>query len=271
VHVAARLSPDLLARIRSVLAPSDELLQASNWPELTELLRQNPFDLLVIDPSARTADSAAERDADAVFPLTILAEFRGIPAIAYTAYTREAMRALLPLARSGVQQVVLRGFDDTPERLRDLIEQTGARILGQRLLAVLVPKLEQAGAPIEVVDAITRLFHTPQSFRTVPHLAAAAGRQRGMLDRWLRRAGLAPAKVIMIAARVAWVHHYAQSPANRFKVLALRLGYPRPLPLSRHIKWMTGMTPTTLRREMSSDELVDVLVRRIVPRSEAHR
>ena len=131
-----------------------------------------------------------------MFPLTILAEFRGIPAIAYTAYTREAMRALLPLARSGVQQVVLRGFDDTPERLRDLIEQTGARILGQRLLAVLVPRLEQAWAPIEMVDAITRLFHSPQSFRTVPHLAAAAGRQRGMLDRWLRRAGPAPAKAI---------------------------------------------------------------------------
>ena len=271
MHVAARLPSDLLARIRSVLSPSDDLLQASGWSELAELLRQHPVDLLIIDPSARAADSAPEREADAASPLAILAEFRGITAIAYTAYTREAMRAMLPLAREGVQQVVLRGFDDTPERLRDLIEQTGARILGQRLLAVIVPKLERAGAPVDVVGAITRLFHSPQSFRTVPHLAAAAGRQRGMLDRWLRRAGLAPAKVLMIAARVAWVHHYAQSPGNRFKVLALRLGYHGPLPLSRHIKWMTGLTPTTLRRQMSSDELVRVLVRRIVPRSEAHR
>ena len=271
MHVAARLPPDLLARIQSVLSPSDDLLHASDWSELAELLRRHPVDLLIIDPSARAVDSTPESEGDAESPLAILAEFRGIPAIAYTAYTREAMRALLPLARSGVQQVVLRGFDDTPERLRDLIEQTGARILGQRLLGVIVPRLEQAGAPAEVVDAITLLFQSPQSFRTVPHLAAAAGRQRGMLDRWLRRAGLAPAKVIMIAARVAWVHHYAQSPGNRFKVLALRLGYPGPLPLSRHIKWMTGMTPTTLRQQLSADELVSVLVRRIVPRSEAHR
>jgi AraC-like DNA-binding protein len=92
-----------------------------------------------------------------------------------------------------------------------------------------------------------------------------------MLDRWLRRAGLAPAKVLMIAARVAWVHHYAQSRGNRFKVLALRLGYPGPLPLSRHVKWLTGMTPTALRREMSADDLVGVLLRWIVPRREARR
>jgi AraC-like DNA-binding protein len=271
VHVAARLPPDLLARIRSVLTPVDELFDAADWAELVDVLRTHPVDLLIIDPSTPSAEPGPSRATDSPSSLSILSEFEGIPVIAYTAYTREAMRALLPLARAGVQQVVLRGFDDARERLRDLLEQAGARILGQRLLTILVPRLTSAGAPVQVVDAVTRLFQAPQSFRSVPQLAAAAGRQRGMLDRWLRRAGLAPAKVLMVAARVAWAHHYAQSPGNRFKVLALRLGYPGALPLSRHIKWMTGMTPTKLRRDVTPDDLVPLLLRRIVLGTEAHR
>lgn len=271
MHVAARLPPDLLARIRSVLSPSDQLFVASDWADLSEVLRAHSVDLIVFDPASERPDPMSEIATSPSSALSILAEFRGVPAIAYTAYTRESMRALLPAARSGVQQVVLRGFDDTRDRLRDLIDQAGARILGERLLAVMVPLLERSGAPIEVIEAITRLFHSPQSFRTVPQLAAAAGRQRGMLDRWLHRAGLAPAKVIMLSARVAWTHHYAQSPGYRFKVLALRLGYRGTLPLSRHIKWMTGMTPTMMRRQLTPDELVPLLLRRIVLRAEAHR
>lgn len=271
VHVAARLPVDLLARISDVLTPSDELLVASGWSELAEVLRGHPVDLVVIDPSLEWIDSHSEYAIPSPSSLAILQEFRGIPVIAYTAYTREAMRALLPLARSGVQQVLLRGFDDTRERLRDMLEQAGARILGARLLATIVPLLEQAEAPAEVADAIRLLFQSPQSFRSVPQLAAVAGRQRGMLDRWLRRAGLAPAKVIMVAARVAWAHHYAQSPGNRFKVLAARLGYTGALPLSRHVKWMTGLTPTELRREVSPDELVAMLERRLVLRADARR
>ena len=271
MHLAACLPSDLLARIQCAIRASDDLLHASDWAELAGLLREHPVDLLILDPTMHHADPAPESGADAASPLAILAQFRGIQTIAYTAYTREAMRALLPFARSGVQHVVLRGFDDTRERLRDLIEQAGARILGQRLLSVILPRLQESGAPAEVGDAIGRLFQSPESFRTVQQLATAAGRKRGMLDRWLRRAGLAPAKVIMIAARVAWVHHYAQSPGNRFKVLALRLGYPGTLPMSRHVKWLTGLTPTMLRRELSDDDLVDVLLRWIVPQREAHR
>ena len=270
MHVVARLPPDLLARIRGVLTPSDDLLVAPDLAGLAALLRTHPVDLVILDPADRRPDGGteAERDASA---LSVLTEFRGVPFVAYTSYTREAMRAVLPLARSGVQQVLLRGFDDTRARLRDVIDQTGARILGQRLLDVMVPMLEEVEAPRELIAALIRLFESPQSFRTVPQLASACGRQRGMLDRWLRRAGLAPAKVVMVAARVAWTHHYAQSPGNRLKVLALRLGYAGSLPLSRHIKWMTGMTPTTLRRTLSSDELVPVLLGRIVLPVRAHR
>jgi hypothetical protein len=34
--------------------------------------------------------------------------------------------------------------------------------------------------------------------------------------------------------------------------------------LGRHVKWMTGMTPTQLRRSVGADELIAMLMRRIV-------
>jgi AraC-like DNA-binding protein len=171
---------------------------------------------------------------------------------------------VLPLARSGVHQVVFRGFDDTRERLRALLDQVAASLLGERLLEVILPRLVSVGAPTEVIQAVARLFRAPPAFRTVHQLATVAGRQRGQLDRWMLKAGLAPTKVVMLAARVAWTYHYLRAPGNRFKTLALRLGYPDVVGLGRHVKWMTGLTPTQLRRHLGEDELIATLLRRIL-------
>lgn len=263
VHVAARLPAPSLARLRAALATDDELVEVDDWTALHHALRSQPIDLIVIDP--RTGDEPCaydEREPSAL--LTLLTEFRSVPAILYSAHTRDGLRAVLPLARSGVHQVVFRGFDDTRERLRALLDQVAASQLGERLLEVIVPRLASVGAPAEVVQAVARLYRAPPAFRTVHQLATVAGRQRGQLDRWMLKAGLAPTKVVMLAARVAWTYHYLRAPGNRFKTLALRLGYPDVVGLGRHVKWMTGMTPTQLRRRVGEDELIATLLRRIM-------
>jgi AraC-like DNA-binding protein len=252
VHVAARLPAASLARLRGALATDDELVEVDDWTALHHALRSQPIDLIVIDPRAAVGDDASAYDEREPSPLlTLLTEFRSVPTILYAAHTRDGLRAVLPLARSGVHQVVFRGFDDTRERLRALLE-------------VILPRLVSVGAPAEVVQAVARLYRAPPAFRTVHQLATVAGRQRGQLDRWMLKAGLAPTKVVMLAARVAWTYHYLRAPGNRFKTLALRLGYPDVVGLGRHVKWMTGMTPTELRRSVGTDELIATLLRRIV-------
>jgi hypothetical protein len=354
VHVAARLPPASMARLRAVLSPDEQLIEIADWRELHHALRSRPIDLMVLDPRAAGEEAIALDDAEepsplltlltefrsvpailytthtreglrAVLPLArvgvhqvvfrgfddardrlralldevaasvlgerLLAEllprlatanapaevveaiarlfrapqaFRSVPAILYTSHTREGLRAVLPLARAGVHQVIFRGFDDSRDRLRALLDEVAASVLGERLLAELLPRLERANAPAEVVEAIARLFRAPQAFRSVHQLAAVAGRRRGQLDRWMLRAGLAPAKALMIAARVAWTHHYLRAPGNRFKTLALRLGYRDTVGLGRHVRWITGMTATELRRGVTADDLLPILLRRIV-------
>ena len=264
VHVAARLPAPSLARLRAALATDDELVEVDDWSALHHALRSQPIDLIVIDPRVVGPEPSAYDEREPSALLTLLTEFRSVPAILYAAHTRDGLRAVLPLARSGVHQVVFRGFDDTRERLRALLDQVAASQLGERLLEVIVPRLLSVGAPAEVVQAVARLYRAPPAFRTVHQLATVAGRQRGQLDRWMLKAGLAPTKVVMLAARVAWTYHYLRAPGNRFKTLALRLGYPDVVGLGRHVKWMTGMTPTQLRRSIGEDALIATLLRRIV-------
>lgn len=264
VHVAARLPAASLARLRGALATDDELVEVDDWTALHHALRSQPIDLIVIDPRAAGDERSAFDECEPSPLLTLLTEFRSVPTILYSAHTRDGLRAVLPLARSGVHQVVFRGFDDTRERLRALLDQVAVSLLGERLLEVILPRLVSVGAPAEVVQAVARLYRAPPAFRTVHQLATVAGRQRGQLDRWMLKAGLAPTKVVMLAARVAWTYHYLRAPGNRFKTLALRLGYPDVVGLGRHVKWMTGMTPTQLRRSVGADELIATLLRRIV-------
>jgi AraC-like DNA-binding protein len=264
VHVAARLPPASLARLRAVLTVDDELVEVADWAELQHALRSQPIDLMVIDPRSEGDDSSAFDESEPSPLLTLLTEFRSVPTILYSTHTREGLRAVLPLARSGVHQVIFRGFDDTRERLRAILDHVAASLLGERLLLVILPRFAAVGAPAEVVQAVARLYRAPQAFRTVHQLAEVAGRQRGQLDRWMLRAGLAPTKVVMLAARVAWTHHCLRAPGNRFKTLAFRLGYADTVALGRHVKWMTGMTPTQLRRGVDADQLLALLVRRVL-------
>ena len=264
VHVAARLPSASLGRLRAVLDSEDELIEVPDWAGLHSALRSQPIDLMVIDPRPAEHEPNVYDESEPSPLLTLLAEFRSVPAILYSTHTRDGFRAALPLIRAGVHQVIFRGFDDTRERLRALLDQVAAGLLGERLLAMILPRLEAVDAPAEVVQAVGRLYRAPQAFRTVHQLASVAGRQRGQLDRWMLRAGLAPTKVVMLAARVAWTHHYLRAPGNRFKSLAIRLGYPDTVGLGRHVKWMTGMTPSQLRRGVDADQLLALLARRVI-------
>jgi len=263
VHVVAHLLPESLARLRAVLTDDDELTVVADWHALSVALHSQPIDVIVVDPQLGRDDAAIDEREPSVL-LTILTEFGSVPAILYSTHTRDGLRAVVPLARSGVYQVIFRGFDDTRERLRDLLDQVAANIFAERLLQVIVPRLVAVEAPAEVVQAVRRLFRAPQAFRTVHQLAAIAGRRRGMLDRWMARSGLAPTKVLILVARVAWTYHYLRAPGSRLKSLALRLGYPDTVPLGRHVRRITGLKVSQLRREISADALFEILVQRLV-------
>jgi AraC-like DNA-binding protein len=68
----------------------------------------------------------------------------------------------------------------------------------------------------------------------------------------------------MLAARVAWTFHHVRAPGNSLKAVALRLGYADTVKLSRHVRWMTGMTLSQLRRTATADQVLELLRARIL-------
>src|SRR4051794_750970 len=96
VHVAAHLPPGSLARLRSVLSADDELTAVADWSSLAIALHSQPIDLIVIDPRlGRDGTASDDREPSAL--LTLLTEFRSVPAILYSSHSREGLRAVLPL------------------------------------------------------------------------------------------------------------------------------------------------------------------------------
>ena len=98
VHVAVRLPSASLGRLRAVLDSDDELIEVPDWAGLHHTLRSQPIDLMVIDPRpAEQEPSAVRIEGEPSTLLTLLAEFRSVPAILYSTHTRDGMRAALPL------------------------------------------------------------------------------------------------------------------------------------------------------------------------------
>ena len=150
----ARRPPAWRGAIRAVLPADGELIDVADWAELHQALRSQPVDLMVLDPRAAGEDASGYDESEPSPLLTLLTEFRSVPAILYATHSRDGLRAVLPLARSGAHQVIFRGFDDTRERLRALLERLlqplgravdhrVAGVAGRRLHSRILARLDQ--------------------------------------------------------------------------------------------------------------------------------
>jgi AraC-like DNA-binding protein len=246
----------MLSQLRVAVGRAHTVLAAPTWRAAEEILRHQPVDIIVVDPCA---DGTAQTD-------TVRAMRVGYPSVAmlvYTGITAESTRAMLMLGEFGVRHCVLRGFDDEPGRFRERLEVLRASGLEDRILAALGVALAGGQAPPRLVGAIDRLFRSPVRFRTAEDVAAAAGMPRRAVNRWLERAGLAPARVLVLAARVLRGYQYGQNPALTMTDIAGRLGYPDPRVFADHIRSMTGHRASAWRSVLTPDEAVAVLVAKL--------
>ena len=247
MEVVARLAPALLNHLRVVIAREHTLIPVDGWGELAEMVRTWPVDVAVVDPRADGTVEITELQA-------LLARYPSLPVVLYTSLTPESLRATVELAKQGIRHVVLRGFDDEPRRFRDLLERQPAYALSESVLNRLTVPL--GTVPASLVRALTRLFQAPHAFRGVADLADAAGMTRRSLDRWLDRAGLAPARTILLVARLARAYFYMRDPGYLVEDVTKKLGYASHRLFARQVRAATGLTPSELRHTVEPDQLV---------------
>ena len=258
MEVAALLSPSLRSHLRSALLNEHVLINAENWDDLATAMRTRPIDIAVVDPHIDGRPQLDEIRA-------VLGRYPSVPVVLYlVALTPEALQSTLVLARHGVTNVVLRGFDDEPRRLVQLLESVPAYGLSDTVLRAIAPRFDDAPALLR--GTMKQLFNAPHAFRSVGDLAIAAGMTRRNLDRWLETHDLASARMLLLGARIARAIYYMQDPGCLLDDISRKLGYDSPRLFARQVRAATGVMPSVLRETMEPEKFMERLAARLCRR-----
>ena len=254
MDVVAFLPRHLLSHLRVVLGSEHSLTPVASWSELQATVQHQATDVVVADPSANGTVQVEALE-------YLRRHYPSLPVIVYTLLAPASIKAIVRLAKSGVEHVVLHRFDDEPRRFLELLESTPGYALGDRMLMELAGPL--SCLPVTVVRAIDQLFRSPARFKNAQDLAAASGMNLRTLYRNLEPAGIFSARSLVVSARLLRAHAYLQDPGRSIKDVAAKTGYHSSWQLSQQMREMTGYTTEQARRELTGDAIVSLLAEQV--------
>lgn len=254
MDVVAFLPRPLLGHLRIVLGSEHTLTPVFSWSELQATVKHLTTDVVIADPAA-----AGGVEVEALEELR--RQYPSLPVVVYTSLAPSGIKAIVRLAKSGVEHVVLSRFDDEPGKFLELIEGIPAFSLGDRMLQELAAPL--ACLPVVVVRAIDQLFRSPSRFKSAQDLAVAAGMNLRTLYRNLEPAGIYSARALVVSARLLRAYAYLQDPGRSIKDVAAKAGYHSPWQLSQQMRELTGLTTEQVRREVNGEALVGLLAEQV--------
>jgi AraC-like DNA-binding protein len=234
--VLARLDEPLLRRVVAAGATDWRVHAVPSFAALPIEVAKHGPDAIVVDILAHDGRVCIE---DA---LAIRAEFPDVPMLVYTALRAPVMAAMVPLGRAGIVDCIIRDYEDAPRLLRTRIAQHGASAACREITHTVEAALASNGAPASVVNAIRALFASPTRVASARTLARQARLTPQRLNRWLRRSGLASARVMVDAAAAVRGYQYSQNTSSTLDAVAHRLGYTAPRVFSRQLRELTGHT-----------------------------
>ena len=254
MDVVAYLPRPLLTQLRITLGSEHALTPVFSWAELQATVKHLVTDVVVADPSATGKVEVEALEA-------IRRQFPSTPVVLYTTLAPASIKAIVQLAKSGIEHVVLQRFDDEPARFLELIEGIPAFALGDRMLQELSGPL--SCLPIVLVRAVDQLFRSPLRFKNAQDLAEVAGMNLRTLYRNLEPAGIFSARALVVSARLLRAYAYLKDPGRSIKDVAAKAGYPSGWQLSQQMREMTGYTTEQVRREVHSDVLIALLAEQV--------
>ncbi|MBX3174320.1 MAG: helix-turn-helix domain-containing protein [Gemmatimonadaceae bacterium] len=256
--VAACVEAQKLAKLRGAVGETHRLHVALDWDHADSIVRRQPVDVLVVDPSFGSAGEVRTE------PIrTLRSAFRSVPFVVYSALGSSTLRPLIELGRDGMEQLIIYGVDDDPRQLRRVLERQPGVALAARLSEMLQPRLR--ALPAAVSNAIERVIHTPAAFKGVPDLAAAANVSRRTIYRECERADLSSPREIIAGARVLRAYAFLRESDYAIEDVAEHLRFSSPHHLTKTMRWACGMTTARARDRIAPDDFVQMLAERLMP------
>ncbi|HEX2779543.1 MAG TPA: helix-turn-helix domain-containing protein [Gemmatimonadaceae bacterium] len=168
-----------------------------------------------------------------------------IEVVVYSEPSITAIQRSFAWARAGARTLVLEGIDDEPERLRRTLAALVPRRAVDAFLERLAPSLDRL--PPILAAAIVELFRNPRESAGVRTLAARVNMTSRSIERWLRRAGIAPASRLVPAARLLRARSSLDRADAGLARAAADAGLSSERVLQRQARALLGVSAAALR------------------------
>lgn len=262
MRILARLEPVTAEALSRSLRPGWTLCNAADLRELRLLARTSEFDVAVLDPLDRALHQQ-NRDSSAR-NFRFICRDLCLPVVFLTPISLEAVESIVALAYHVRVGVMYRHGNDCVERDLTAIEHAAAARLAVRVLHAIEGA---AVAPLSstIVFTVEHLFHQPSAFLRTGKALASQHISQAIVNRELRRAGLASLHILRRIARVAHAYQLVVEFGMGLKEVVLRVGAGSIDSLGRETKRLTGLAPARLCAQMTAEDLFQAAIDAATP------
>ena len=169
-----------------------------------------------------------------------------------------SFNAVAQLSKQGLENVVLHGLEDAPERFRATLERATTNPLAVRALTALRPQINRL--PARLAQAVDEMFISPHRYVRASDLALTAQMSSVRLYRNFAVAELGSPKKLLIAAKLLRGYGYLKDPGYSIADVSKKLGYRNPRIFGEHCKDVFGLRPTRARTHLGPDAVIERLV-----------
>ncbi len=249
MRLLAYLPQIALARLRLILSPEDAIDSVSDPFFFFKQMEKGGWDLILVEPEMVNDTESPEF-------LRRLSKCSR-PIIFYTALSRVSASAIASISAHCLAGVVLRGYDDSPDLLRNALAKVPLEFFGAQMVERLGSRVD--ALPTSLSRATTAAFCSTKLMRSATEYAALSGMSRRSVDRWLRRVGLSPSKWIVGAAQFLRAYPLVQSPAVPFIAVSRASGYGSVRSLRLNALALTGNELDYLRTHTAKVNIINLV------------
>ena len=242
----AFLPPKSLGRLRNVF-PNHELRRALSWTHLGTLVKEPGVAAAVIDPNVDGTSNVGAA-------VEVLRKNPLLPIFAYVFPTPANLRAVLQLSKYGLEDAFLCGLPDIDRNWQKALEKACGRRVAFALLRAMETRITRL--PSELNRTVVDVFERPHRYDCGVDIAREAGIGVRSLYRDFERAGLGSPKRMLTAAKLARGYTYLVSSSMRLDHVTQSVRYSRPRLFSEAITEVFGCSPSNLRKQSDSNEVV---------------
>jgi AraC-like DNA-binding protein len=249
ITVLALVTGPVWRRLGSALP---EAILCLGWADIERVLTREDRCVVFVDPLVE--DNAADE------VRRLRERFAGMSVVVCATLEPNAMRGAARLGAAGATEIVVSGFDDTPERLKRLVEDLAGAV--ESRLAPIEANVQRLPDALE--NAVREMFRRPASFRSTLDLAAAADMSARATFRHLKKAGFRSPRRLVASARVIRATLLLRDRSRTASDIAMRLGYRCVDQLSLHLGELTGFTANDIKKARAPANLDALVLRGLV-------